>query len=212
MVRCSRFGWTAPTAAPATTAELVNLYFTSIGRNSAMDIGIAPDPRGLMSDKDVAALTGFGERIGAIFSNNLADSASVSASNTRGGDPAFAAANVRDGWSSGRYWATDDAVLTPELIMDLGKPTTFSIVSLREHIALGERVDEWALDAWSNHGWRTFAQGTGTGIRRLWRGEPITAGKIRLRISQSAACPAIAAVAVYLEPVAIRKECGVKTH
>lgn len=192
-------------------AELVNLYFTSIGRNSTMDIGIAPDTRGLMSDKDAASLKGFGERMAAIFKTNLAPGASFSASQTRGGDSAFAARNALDGWKTGRYWATDDAVLTPELVMDFGKPTTFSVVSLREHIALGERVDEWALDAWQSGQWKTFARGSGIGMRRLWRGEPVTGAKIRLRIVTAAACPAIAEFAAYLEPAEIRKECGVKT-
>lgn len=194
-----------------TPAELVNLYFTSIGRNSAMDIGIAPDTRGLMSDRDAVALAGFGQRIRSIFGHNLADSATFTAENIREGADTYAPANVRNGWQTNRYWTTDDSDLTSSLTMDFGKPTPFSVISLREHVALGERIDDWALDAWQNGAWQTFAQGSGIGMRRLWRGEPIIAEKVRLRIIKAAACPAIAEFAAFLEPEEIRRECGVKT-
>lgn len=193
-----------------TPAELVNLYFTSIGRNSSMDIGIAPDTLGLMSNEAVASLKGFGERIRTIFKTNLAKSAKVSASNVRGGSSKYAAKNVLNGWGKGCYWATDDAVLTPELVLEFNKPTEFSIISLRENIALGERIDDWALDSWQNNEWKEFAKGTCIGMRRIWRGEPITSRKIRLRITKAAACPTLAEFAVYLEPQEIREECRVK--
>lgn len=197
-----------PNTRTRTPGELVNLYFTSIGRNSAMDIGIAPDTRGRISDRDAASLKGFGDRIKAIFAKNLASIATVTASNVRGNDSTYAATQVLNGWSAGHYWASDDAALTPELVMDFGKPTEFSVISLREHIALGERVDDWALDAWQDGAWKEFAAGTCIGARRLWRGQPVISDKIRLRITKAAACPAIAEFAVYLEPEASRKEAG----
>lgn len=200
-----------PTTRTRTPAELVNLYFTSIGRNSAMDIGIAPDIRGLMSDRDAAALAGFGQRIRSIFGHNLADSATFTAENIREGADTYGPANVRNGWQTNRYWATDDSYLTSWLTMDFGKPTPFSVISLREHVLLGERIDDWVLEAWRDGAWQTFAQGSGIGMRRLWRGEPITVEKIRLRITKAAACPAIAEFAAFLEPEEIRRECGVKT-
>ena len=49
-----------------------------------------------------------------------------------------------------------------------------------------------------------FARGTGIGARRLWRGQPLTSDKIRLPITRAAACPALAGIAVYLEPQAAR--------
>lgn len=206
-----RSGWFwKPGARPRTPAQLVDLYFASVGRNSAMDVGIAPDTRGLLTAADVESLKGFGKRIEAIFSNNLAASATFSASDVRGGAPEFAPANVRDGWQTGRYWSTGDAVLTPALVMDFGRPWEFSVVSLREHIALGERVDDWALDCWRDGEWSEFARGSCIGMRRLWRGEPIVTEKIRLRIIKAAACPAIAEFAAYLEPPESRRESNMK--
>ena len=117
----------------------------------------------------------------------------------RGGDARFAAANVLDG-KRDTYWTTDDAVTTPELVLDLGRPVTFNVVSLREHLPLGQRVEGWALDAWRDGAWREFAKGTAIGNRRLWRGEDVTTTRVRLRITKAPVCPAIAELALHLEP------------
>jgi alpha-L-fucosidase len=205
-----RDGWFwHPGGQTKSPSDLVNRYFTSVGRNSAMDIGIAPDRRGLIDEPDRAALKGFGERIAAIFKINLAQNAKATASNVRGNDRAYAAANVLNGKSKFKtYWAADDGIKDAELVLDFGRPTEFSVVSLREAIQLGHRIDNWALDSWQNGQWTKFAAGAGIGARRLWRGQSITSEKIRLRIIQASACPAISEFAVYLEPESSRKEAG----
>jgi hypothetical protein len=35
----------------------------------------------------------------------------------------------------------DDAVTTPEVVLDLGKPVTLNVVEFREYLPLGQRVD-----------------------------------------------------------------------
>ncbi|MCX6872279.1 MAG: hypothetical protein NTW21_00495, partial [Verrucomicrobia bacterium] len=183
------------------SSQLVERYFTSVGRNSAMDIGIAPDRRGLIDDPDSAALKGFGDRIHAIFKTNLTQGAKATASNVRGNANAYAAAHaLNDKAKFQTYWATDDGIKDAELVLDFGKPTEFSVVSLREPIQLGHRIDHWALDAWKYGQWREFAAGTGIGARRLWRGRPVTSEKLRLRLVNASASPALSGFAVYLEP------------
>jgi len=171
-----------------------------------MDLGIAPDTRGLLCDEDVAALQGLGDRLRAIFATNLAANARVTASNVRGNDPAYAAENVLNGHPTGKYWATDDAITNADVVLDFGQSVSFSVVSLREHLPLGQRVDRWALDAWGDGAWREFASGMGIGAHRLWRGEPVLTPKLRLRITGATACPALSELAVYLEPEASRRE------
>ena len=184
--------------------DLVGRYFASAGRNTVMNIGIAPDRRGLICEEDAAALKGFGDRIRAIFATNLAASAKITASNAR---PGFSASNLLDG-NHNTYWAIDDDVLMPSVTLEFGQPVTFSVISLREYIQLGHRVDDWALDSWDDGAWKEFAAGTCIGAHRLWRGQPITTDKIRLRITKAAACPALSEWGVYLEPEASRREAG----
>jgi alpha-L-fucosidase len=94
------------------------------------------------------------------------------------------------------YWASDDEVTTPELVLDLKHETTFSVVRLREYLPLGQRVEEFALDVWRGGRWIEFAKGTSIGNCRLVRVQPMTTSKIRLRITRSPVCPAISELAL----------------
>ena len=75
-----------------------------------------------------------------------------------------------------------------------------NVVSLREYLPLGQRVEAFALDRWQNERWIEFATGTSIGHRRLMRTDQVTSTRLRLRITQAAVCPAISEVALYVEP------------
>lgn len=182
-------------------AQLVDLYFKSVGRGASFLLNLPPDRRGRIADPDVKSLLEFRQRLDAIFAKNLAAGAKATASNVRGHDQAFAARNVLTG-KGRKYWSTDDDVRTPELVLDLGRPKTFNVVSLREYLPLGQRVEAFALDQWREGQWVQFAAGTSIGNRRLWRGEPVTTPKVRLRITQAPVCPALSEFALFAEPVA----------
>jgi alpha-L-fucosidase len=76
---------------------------------------------------------------------------------------------------------------------------TFDVVSLREYLPLGQRVEDWALDAWGNGGWHEFANGTAIGSHRLWRGADVTTTRVRLRITKAPVCPAICELGLFRE-------------
>ncbi len=157
-----------------------------------------PDRRGQIHPNDERALRELGQLLAQTFGKDLAREATATASNVRGHDSRFAAANVRDA-DRQSYWATDDGVTTPELVLAFAKPVTFDVVSLREYLPLGQRVEGWAIDAWQDGSFRELARGTSIGSRRLWRGEPVTTSRVRLRITQSAVAPAIAELALHLQ-------------
>ena len=163
-----------------------------------------PDRRGQIHPNDERALRELGRLLEQTFARDLARDANASASNVRGSDLRFAAANVRDA-DRQSYWATDDGVTTPELVLAFEKPVTFDVVSLREYLPLGQRVEGWALDAWQDGAFRELARGASIGSRRLWRGEPVTTSRVRLRITQAAIAPAIAEFALHREPEAARR-------
>ena len=180
--------------------NLVETYYITVGRGASFNIGLAPDKRGRLHDNDVAVLKKFGEWKRETFRVNLAAGARATASNTRGNAPTFAPDNVLDG-KPDTYWATDDAVKTPELVLDLGKPTPFNVVSLREYLPLGQRIDDWALDSWQDGQWVEFAKGTSIGSRRLVRAPEITTTRVRLRITRAAASTALREFALHREPL-----------
>ena len=183
-----------------TARQLVDLYYSSVGRGASLLLNLAPDRRGRIPEGDVAALQEFRRLLEATFSKNLASGAKASASNTRGNaDRKFSPDQVLDNRRD-TYWASDDQARTPELILDLGREVTFNVVRLREHLPLGQRVEAFALDCWLDGKWQEFATSTSIGNCRLVRTRPLTTTKIRLRITQAPVCPAIAELALFAEP------------
>jgi alpha-L-fucosidase len=176
----------------------MDLYYKSVGRGASLHLNLPPDPRGRIHESDLESLTTWNRRRRRIFDADLAEGASVTASNTRKGttgDRPFAAANVRDGNPS-TYWATDDEVCEAELTLSFAAPREINVVEIREHIALGQRVDGVTVDALVDGIWRSFGRCESVGYRRLLTGEPCTAEGVRLRI-HGAAAPTIEHVAAY---------------
>lgn len=180
--------------------NLVDLYYSSVGRGASLLLNLAPDRRGQIPTPDVESLREFRRLLDATFAKDLAQGAKAAASNSRGnGDRQFSSRNVIDGRRE-TYWATDDGLKTPELMLDLGREVTFNIVRLREYLPLGQRVEGFALDAWENGQWQEFASGTSIGNSRLVRGKSVTTKRVRLRITQAPVCPAIAELGLFVEP------------
>ena len=173
-----------------TPQQLLDLYFASVGRGATLLLNIPPDPRGQLHPTDVASLQEFRALREAIFARDLARDARVSASNFRGSDPRFSPQNVKDGRPDS-YWATDDGAANPELILEFPSPVTFKVMRLREYLPLGQRIEAFAVDSWQEDKWLELSSGTSVGHCRLIRTHPVTSRKVRLRILQSAACPAI---------------------
>lgn len=182
-----------------TPEQLVDLYYESVGRGASFLLNIPPDRRGRIADEDIASLRGMRAILDDTFDNDLAREALVRADNTRGSDKVYDPSRATDGDPS-TYWATDDGVTTPELVLSWAHPVSFNVVSLREFLPLGQRVTSWALDQWQDGDWREFAAGEAVGARRLWRGPLVTTTRLRLRITDAPVCPAITEVGVYTEP------------
>jgi len=178
--------------------NLVDLYYASVGRGASLLLNIPPDRRGRIHENDIRALREFRRILDATFSKDLAAGARPIASNVRGNDPRFAPEHVLD-HDRQTYWATNDGVTDPTLELRLPGPVTFNVVSLREYLPLGQRVDCWALDKWEEGRWVEFARGEAIGPRRLWRGERITTDRVRLRVS-GPVCPALSEMGLYAEP------------
>ena len=180
-------------------ANLLKIYYESVGRGANLILNIPPDRRGRIHENDVKSLREWRKLLDATFAKDLAQGAKATASNIRGNDEKFAAANVIDGKPE-TYWATDDAVTTPELVLDLGTPVTFNVARVREYLPLGQRIDAIAVDTWDGSQWQPFAAATSVGNQRLLRGKNVTTSKVRLRVTKAAACPAISEFGLFLSP------------
>jgi alpha-L-fucosidase len=85
----------------------------SLVRGASFLLNVPPDRRGRIHANDERSLRAFGGLLERTFASDLAPGARASASNVRGGEARFAAANVRDA-DRESYWSTDDGVTTPD--------------------------------------------------------------------------------------------------
>ena len=182
-----------------TPAQLIDLYYRSVGRGANLLLNVPPNRDGLLQAEDVASLAGLRNYLRATFAVDLASKAKASASNVRGKDTTFAAANLVDG-KPDTAWATDDEVLTAEALLDFGRAVKFNVIAVAEDIRYGQRVDAFAIDGWGGGDWQQLASGASIGPRRFLRlDKPAESTRLRLRVTQASASPVLSQLGVFAE-------------
>lgn len=160
-----RQGWFFhPNETPKSASTLFDLYLKSVGRGAALDLGLAPDTRGQLHESDVAELQKFGEMLRRSFANNLSKKAIITTSNTRG--KVYQANFVTDG-NKNTYWATADEIKTATITIDFKTATSFNLISLQEYIPLGQRIDSFSVEVYTNKVWKQVYAGASIGAKRL---------------------------------------------
>ncbi|HXD79004.1 MAG TPA: alpha-L-fucosidase [Puia sp.] len=183
-------------------ANLLDLYFSSVGRNSVLLLNIPPDRDGLISGADMRSLKGWRKDMVATFGVNFARGAAV-----RGGLGIRWAKDEQDRVETGTgamadgnkdtYWTTAGKDTTATVEIGLKKTTTFDVLALQEEIRVGQRIESFALDARVRGEWKEIASGTTVGYKRLVRFSPVTTDAVRLRILSSRLNPTVAELGLY---------------
>jgi alpha-L-fucosidase len=182
-----------------TPAQLLDLYYRSVGRGGSLLLNVPPDRRGLLHENDLASLNTLGATIHKTFAQNLATKAQAKASNIRANQKLFGAHNLLDG-DRNTYWSTGDAIKTAGVTLTFHRDIRFNVIRLREAIALGQRIDGFELDCWRDGAWITFTKGTSIGATRLIRtNESVTTSRLRLRITEASASIALSDFGLFLE-------------
>ncbi len=179
--------------------KLLDIYYISVGRNTVLLLNLPPDRRGLIHENDVQRLRELRKVLDATFKHNLALGAAAKASCVRGDIPGYGADKIVDG-KKDTYWSSDDGTTTATLEFDLGKKCTFNVAELAEYIRIGQRVEEFVLEARHGKTWKEFARGTTIGYKRLLRFDEVSARKVRLKILNSRVCPTISNFALFYAP------------
>ncbi|HUP03883.1 MAG TPA: alpha-L-fucosidase [Bryobacteraceae bacterium] len=183
-----------------TPQQLIELYYQSTGRGANLLLNVPPTREGVLAEPDIESLLAFGEYRRKTFETDLAAGAKVTPSNIRGGRRMYGGANLVDG-KNDTVWATDDGVKTPQAQIDLAHRATFNVIRLREAIEYGQRIDSVAIDVWQAKDWQPLASATSIGPRRLIRlPQPVTASRLRLRVSKALASPVLTEFALFAEP------------
>jgi alpha-L-fucosidase len=140
-----RPGWfyhPAQDAAVRDVDNLVELYFTSVGRNAKLLLNVPPTRDGVIHDVDAARLLDFRTRRDGMFGNPL------SLRQVEFRPPAAGGARVE--------W-------------ELRRPASPRIARLSEDITRGQRVASYHLEGSRGGRWQTLARGTTIGHAKLDR-------------------------------------------
>ncbi|MGQ7867922.1 alpha-L-fucosidase [Sunxiuqinia sp. sy24] len=184
---------------PRSLANLMDLYYTSIGRGSSLDLGLAIAPTGQIRDVDAQALLKFREQVNREFAVNLAENATLTASDHRGGQAEFAADRCVDE-STESYWATNDSIQQATLTIDFGQETTLNRLLLQEYIRLGQRVCAFTVEYEDNGNYKPLTQGTTIGYKRILRFDDVTTSRLRLTLETEAPCLTLSNLGIYCAP------------
>ncbi len=179
-----------------TPQKLVDIYYSSVGKNSVLLLNIPPDKRGLIHDNDVKSLMGMRKILDQTFGVNLLSSARVTATNERA---CHKAVSVLDK-EKASYWTTDEGVDSATLEFALPQEATFDRAMLQEHIPTGQRVEEFHLDMWNGKEWAQLTRGTTIGYKRLLRFPAASAKRVRLVIDKSRTSPTLSALGLFKSP------------
>lgn len=176
--------------------RLFDIYLTSVGRGSTLLLNVPPDRRGVFHENDVKSLEGLRAILDREFKTNLAKGAKVKVNSVRGNDPSFNAAKLNDGKKE-TYWATNDDVTTGSIEITLSRKQPVKYVLLQEYIRLGQRVRSFTVEAWQDGAWKSVADGTTIGYKRILKLDGVDTDKLRINITGSRASLVISNVELY---------------
>jgi hypothetical protein len=170
-----------------------------VGRNANLLLNLPVDRRGLVHENDAARLAELGALLGATYERDLAAGATALASDVRGDDPRYGAAQVLVPGGEAT-WAPDDDVRRAFVQLDLPEPVVFDRVRIEEPIALGQRVRAFHVEARVDRLWKEIARGTTIGAQRILRVPPTLADGVRLVVEDARACPLVSRLALHAAP------------
>ncbi|MBR5193406.1 MAG: alpha-L-fucosidase [Bacteroidaceae bacterium] len=163
-------------------ANLVNIYYHSVGCNSVLLLNIPPDKRGLIHEVDVQRIKELSDYINKTFATNYVE-------------------NGTQMWKA-EVGQTKEYNVKPGAMVN-----TFLI---QEDIAQGQRVEDFLVEAYSNGTWQYAAEGTTVGYKRLLRFSDCQPEKIRVTLRGARGTANISNVGLYYAEPLQDKDAKVK--
>lgn len=173
--------------------KLLDIYFSSVGRNAQLLLNVPPDTTGKLSPPDVTALRAFKEIRDYIFAKNLLFNATLGASsNDQHRDPKMFMDN-----RSKTYWSPGAQDQAPLLTFSWPEVRQFNILQLQENIAEGQKVEEFIVEAWTDSLWERVAEGTTIGYKRILQLPDVKTTQLRIIFTKLRDQPQITEIGLY---------------
>jgi alpha-L-fucosidase len=194
----------APGKKPRSISQLVDIYYTSIGRNGNLILNLSPDDKGLVPDDQLEALSQMAQVVKETFTTDLATGGKLTAdnSNTKN-SPSLSLDGNLDTW-----WEAAPGQTKAILTLTLPKAVIFDVVSLQEALDhRGQRIESFVIETWNGSAWIepehiASDELTTVGHKRLIRlKSPATTDKVRIRITGSRLEPTLAEMGLFKQPV-----------
>ena len=150
-------------------ANLVNIYYRSVGCNSVLLLNIPPDRRGLIHEIDVQRIKELSEYISKTFATNYVEKG-------------------KQDWAA-QVGESKEYDVKPGAMVN-----TFLI---QEDITKGQRVEDFLVEVYSNGAWQYATEGTTIGYKRLLRFSDCQPEKVRVTIRGARATANISNVGLY---------------
>ena len=175
------------------TANLTELYFGTVGRNSKLLLNVPPTREGLFHEKDVRVIEEFGRLRTRWFEQDLLQCARVRASSqARGHSPQAVLDEDIDS-----YWSAAEGAHAGWLEFELPAEIEFDTLRLREAISQGQHIATYRVEAWCKGAWRSVSWGTTIGCQKLDRFAAVRTKRLRLEIDFAYEAPRLATVSVH---------------
>jgi alpha-L-fucosidase len=189
---------------PRTVTQLVDIFYTSVGRNGNLILNLSPDKRGLVPDNQVDALRRSAQILNETFATNLASGATITADSFNvTNNPVLAFDGNLDTW-----WEAGPGKTNGAVTFVWPKPVAFDVVSLQEAVDhRGQRIESFAIDTWNGSAWAPadkIASDELTTIshRRLIRFKsPVTTTQVRVQVTGSRLEPTLGEVGFFKQSV-----------
>lgn len=163
-------------------ANLVNIYFRSVGCNSVLLLNIPPDERGLINEHDVKRIKELAGYVKTTFAENQMEK-----------DATVWAAKAGD---TKEYRMKKNALVNTFLI--------------QEDITKGQRVEGFMVEVFNNGAWHHVGEGTTVGYKRLLRFSDSHAEKVRVTITGSRGDANISNIGLYYAEPLVEEGAKIK--
>jgi alpha-L-fucosidase len=151
--------------------NLVNLYFTSVGRNGKLLLNVPPTAEGLIHPTDASRLAGMRDALDAVFARDFAHGV--------------------------RHELESSATKTT-FTLSLPAASPITIIRLGEDIRRGQSVAAFRIETDDGHEqWRPLVAGTTIGHARLERVPSTMARRVRLTIDDATGPPGDIGISLY---------------
>ncbi len=173
-----------------TPEKLLDIYFSSVGRNSQMLLNIPPDSFGLINNADIKSLKAWRNTIDAIFTYNMAAGGFIKSNDKNLNINILTDQNNSTSWNP-------KGNIPFSFELKLKDFSDFDVLVLQENIHIGQRVEHFTLEAWVGNKWQKVTDGTTIGFKRMLRFPSVHTNRVRLTVNQSRLTPALAEFGLY---------------